>query len=44
MERKVEDAKASLLALDDYQTDEQLKEFYMQQEGYHWQQELVVDG
>lgn len=44
MEKKVEDAKRGLLALDDYQTDEQLKEFYMQQEGYHWQQELLVEG
>lgn len=44
MERKVEDAKRSLLALDDYQTDEQLKKFYMCQEGYNWQQELLVDG
>lgn len=44
MEKKVEDAKRSLLALDDYQTDEQLKKFYMQQEGYNWQQELLVDG
>ena len=44
MERKVEDAKRSLLALEDYQTDEQIKEFYMQQEGYSWQQELLVDG
>ena len=44
MERKVDDAKRSLISLDDYQTDEQLKKFYMQQEGYNWQQELLVDG
>lgn len=44
MERKVEDAKRSLLALDDYQTDEQLKKFYMYQEGYSWQEELLIDN
>ena len=44
MDRKIEEAKKNILSLDDCKIDEQLKNLYMYQNGYSWQQELLVDG
>lgn len=44
MNRKIEEAKKKIITLDDYKTDEQLKNLYMYQNGYSWQVEWLVDG
>ena len=44
MDRKIEETKKNILSLDDYKTDEQLKNLYMYQNGYSWQVEWLVDG
>ena len=44
MNRKIEEAKKKIITLDDYKTDEQLKNLYMYQNGYSWQVEWLVNG
>ena len=43
MDGKIEECRKYISTLDECQTDEQLRKFYMYQEGYSWQEELLVD-
>ena len=43
MDRKIEECRKYISTLDECKTDEQLRKFYMYQEGYSWQEELLVD-
>lgn len=43
MDRKIEECRRYISTLDECKTDEQLRKFYMYQEGYSWQEELLVD-
>ena len=44
MDRKIEECRKYISTLDECKTDEQLRKFYMCQEGYSWQEELLINS